>query len=325
MTALQILGVPFLVLAGTATVPPQRVTLTASADAGLEGRADLQANNNGAETRAVVGQNDAKDPTDRSRALFRFDLEPWQGLTVTEDGICTLFAQGISSKLYGHSFTLYKMPAEHADWVEGVGKHPHPGKHGEGVAWSRQAGTRDNPRPWANAQNGFMDRVSLVQSLQYGPGLDVAPGNPFVFTIPREMLNQAFRDGKISFLLVSDVEGKPVRAEASFVTKEHQASDLHPRLTFGRGELLYNGIRLPLQWPPRLSQLDREVMPVPYLEDPPKVIPVDLGRQLFIDDFLVEETNLSRTFHQAEYYAGNPVLRPDQPWETRARRGYAGL
>ena len=34
-----------------------------------------------------------------------------------------------------------------------------------------------------------------------------------------------------------------------------------------KGELLYNGIRLPLDWPPRMEQ-DLEPMPVPYLENP---------------------------------------------------------
>ncbi len=303
--------------AEAAAEPAEKVTLIASADAGLEGRADLQANNNGAETRAVVGQNDAEDPTDRSRALFRFNLSERREFTIVDDGILTLYAQSISARLYGYCFNLYKLPAENTNWVEGFGRHPEPGKHVEGVAWSRKTGTRDHPMPWKDTDKGFMDGLALVQSLKYGPGNDVAPGNPFVFTIPKEMLNQAFREGTISFVLTSDVEGQPIRADASFVTKEHEAVRLHPRLSFGRGEVLYNGIRLPLDWPPRLNGMDREVMPVPYLDDPPAVIPVDVGRQLFVDDFLIAETTLSRTFHVAKYYADNPVLEPDQPWETR--------
>lgn len=73
--------------------------------------------------------------------------------------------------------------------------------------------------------------------------------------------------------------------------------------------VLYNGIRLPATWP--VSTLDpgsREPMEVPYLKSPPKVIPIDVGRQLFIDDFLVEKTDLKRTFHQPEKYSGNPVM-----------------
>jgi hypothetical protein len=82
-----------------------------------------------------------------------------------------------------------------------------------------------------------------------------------------------------------------------------------------QGELLYNGIRLPAQWPPR-EPLSREPMPLPYLRQPPEVIPIDVGRQLFIDDFLIQESTLRRVFHRPEYYAGNPVLKPDQPWDT---------
>ncbi|HQM50490.1 MAG TPA: hypothetical protein PLJ71_17510 [Candidatus Hydrogenedentes bacterium] len=81
------------------------------------------------------------------------------------------------------------------------------------------------------------------------------------------------------------------------------------------GELLYNGIRLPEVWPPD-RPLSREPMPVPYLENPPEVIPIDVGRQLFVDDFLVAETSLARTHHAAEYWPENPVLAPDKAWES---------
>ncbi|MHC4238133.1 MAG: hypothetical protein ACYSSM_07850 [Planctomycetota bacterium] len=64
------------------------------------------------------------------------------------------------------------------------------------------------------------------------------------------------------------------------------------------GEILYNGIELPEQWPPKYDKITRDPMPVPYLDNVPDVIPIDVGRQLFVDDFLVEESTLSRTFHQ---------------------------
>ena len=35
------------------------------------------------------------------------------------------------------------------------------------------------------------------------------------------------------------------------------------------GETLYNGIKLPDQWPPKIEELVREPMPVPYLKNPP--------------------------------------------------------
>ncbi len=85
------------------------------------------------------------------------------------------------------------------------------------------------------------------------------------------------------------------------------------------GELLYNGIRLDSPWPPRKNSLtiDPPTLP-PYLVSPPNVIPVDVGRQLFVDDFLVEKTSLVRIFHPARYHPTNPVLKPDRPWEKIA-------
>lgn len=81
------------------------------------------------------------------------------------------------------------------------------------------------------------------------------------------------------------------------------------------GETLYNGIVLPDAWPPELDKLTREPMDVPYLKNPPAVIRIDVGRQLFVDDFLIEETTLKRTYHQPEYHPANPILKPDKPWE----------
>ena len=81
------------------------------------------------------------------------------------------------------------------------------------------------------------------------------------------------------------------------------------------GELLYNGIRLPKTWPPAKMRAVDQPMPVPYLEFPPAVVPIQIGRQLFIDDFLIAKTDLTRTFHRAEKYAGNPVLKAETPQE----------
>jgi len=89
------------------------------------------------------------------------------------------------------------------------------------------------------------------------------------------------------------------------------------------GELLYNGIRLPEVWPPNDGASGREPMPVPYLAAPPAVIPIDVGRQLFVDDFLVEQTDLTRTFHHATPCEGNPVFAPEKPWEMNEAGGMA--
>jgi hypothetical protein len=80
-------------------------------------------------------------------------------------------------------------------------------------------------------------------------------------------------------------------------------------------EVLYNGIVLPSVWPPDNGRNILETMTVPYIDNPPDVIPIDVGRQLFVDDFLIEETTLSRSFHQADYYPSNPILIPDKSWE----------
>ena len=81
------------------------------------------------------------------------------------------------------------------------------------------------------------------------------------------------------------------------------------------GETLYNGIVLPEAWPPTIDPADTAPMPVPYLTYPPEVVAIDVGRQLFIDDFLIEETDMQRVFHMPEKYEGNPVLQPETPLE----------
>jgi hypothetical protein len=79
---------------------------------------------------------------------------------------------------------------------------------------------------------------------------------------------------------------------------------------------LYNGIELPSPRPQKGS-FDRDPLaPPPYLAAPPAVIPIDVGRQLFVDDFLIAETTLTRTYHLPEYYPGNPVFAPSEPWES---------
>lgn len=84
-------------------------------------------------------------------------------------------------------------------------------------------------------------------------------------------------------------------------------------------ETLTNGIVLPDVWPPKIKSLTREPLAVPpYLVSPPAIIEVDVGRQLFVDDFLIAETTLKRTHHLAQYHGATPVLQPDKPWEGRA-------
>ena len=74
------------------------------------------------------------------------------------------------------------------------------------------------------------------------------------------------------------------------------------------GEVLYNGIELSDPWPPNYGEPTGDPRPVPYLDNPPKVVPIDVGRQLFVDNFLIEDTTLQRTFHRARMHPANPVI-----------------
>jgi hypothetical protein len=90
------------------------------------------------------------------------------------------------------------------------------------------------------------------------------------------------------------------------------------KLPAAEGELLYNGIRLPAVWPPVGSNATLHLpSSVPYLMKRPAVVPIDMGRQLFVDDFLIEQNSLKREFHRPEYHAGGPVIRADQAWEKQ--------
>ena len=45
-----------------------------------------------------------------------------------------------------------------------------------------------------------------------------------------------------------------------------------------------------------------------YLADKPSVLRINVGRQLFVDNFPIASTTLKRTFHYPEYHSANPVL-----------------
>ena len=74
-------------------------------------------------------------------------------------------------------------------------------------------------------------------------------------------------------------------------------------------ETLHNGIVLPTNWPPSMGPSQAPI-PAPYLANPPPVIPIDVGRQLFVDDFLIDQSTLVRSRHRPQFWPGNPVLMP---------------
>jgi hypothetical protein len=93
-------------------------------------------------------------------------------------------------------------------------------------------------------------------------------------------------------------------------------------LNAGSGELLYNGIQLPIVWPPdNIDPNSYTPMVVPYLLSPPKIIPIDVGRQLFVDDFLIEKTTLTREYHNPRKIDNNPIFKP----ETNLEQGPYGI
>ena len=106
---------------------------------------------------------------------------------------------------------------------------------------------------------------------------------------------------KLVFLVMG--EGTEVEDRSALPQKPWTEND---------GETLYNGIVLPEVWPPEhFTPNSNEPMPVPYLDYPPPVIPIDLGRQLFVDDFLIESTTLTRVHHRPKKFEGNPVFQAE--------------
>ncbi len=92
--------------------------------------------------------------------------------------------------------------------------------------------------------------------------------------------------------------------------------------------LLYNGIYLPEVWPPQdISKDFKTVVEAPYLKDianggmHPEVVNIDVGRQLFVDNFLIESTNLQSVYHKPTLYENNPILTPSVAYGFHFKHG----
>ena len=59
----------------------------------------------------------------------------------------------------------------------------------------------------------------------------------------------------------------------------------------------------------------KPVLPVPWMNAVREPLPLRPGRQLFVDDFLIESTTCRRLFHPLLPYEGNPVLKPETELE----------
>ena len=146
------------------------------------------------------------------------------------------------------------------------------------------------------------------------PGADLSIGGPPSVSLQGEL---PFFSGEFDEVIIWEgVLGAPAIAAASGW-----------RSTWTRGyyHTLYNGIPVPKGFQPRAPfgtfwHNDQAELP-PYLSDPPDLIDIDLGRQLFVDDFLVASTDLRRVWHDPIPYRGNPVLTYDRPWEFDRRYG----
>lgn len=84
---------------------------------------------------------------------------------------------------------------------------------------------------------------------------------------------------------------------------------------------MQNGNGLLTECPPQSIDLTvQDPLPVPYLDGPPPVIPIDGGRQLFVDDYLVAESTLQRSWHRARIHEASPVLKPETELELNRGR-----
>ena len=101
------------------------------------------------------------------------------------------------------------------------------------------------------------------------------------------------------------------------------------------GETLANGLCLPHVWPPQNTTHSHNQLLPPYLvpggggRQPlparPAMIGIDVGRQLFVDSFLIDSARsvgLNTTYHTPSYRDDvNPVLMPDKDWEGVVHKG----
>ena len=69
---------------------------------------------------------------------------------------------------------------------------------------------------------------------------------------------------------------------------------------------MYNGLVKPSNWPPILEFNGRgKKLPIELLPPADGVYPIDIGRQLFVHDFLIYETSMYMTFYSAQKSSKN--------------------
>ena len=92
-----------------------------------------------------------------------------------------------------------------------------------------------------------------------------------------------------------------------------------------------SGITLTSPWPPNnlttatfYSNPPQRTRPPLYLKSPPRTVCLGVGRQLFIDNYLIDarRTTLRKSWHEATVVRLDAIM-PDQAWEVggSGRRG----
>lgn len=78
---------------------------------------------------------------------------------------------------------------------------------------------------------------------------------------------------------------------------------------------LYNNLEIPDAWPPTYAEtsLDKPLA-VAYDQHLPDVVNITIGRQLFVDDFLINQCNLTREYHKPVLQK-QPVFVPETATE----------
>lgn len=88
---------------------------------------------------------------------------------------------------------------------------------------------------------------------------------------------------------------------------------------------LYNGIEIPNEWPPKdIDLYSGKIIRVPYLENSIELIDVTVGRQLFVDNFLIEKMDgLESVIHIPKKY-DEPLIVPETDGEKKFDMNFCG-
>ena len=175
----------------------------------------------------------------------------------------------------------------------------------------------------AGMKSVFVPMLGVGLILLGAVGVGVAQTNPLpqpfpLLTKPLPPGALSPREGALSAAMPKPA-GAPMHFGAPLQRGQIPSFIALPNIPPPDGRTLYNAVVLPKEFPPTNEFVFGEPMVVPYLLNPPRVIPIDAGRQLFVDDFLIDSTTLTRTYHRPELYSNNPVLRPEQAWETAGK------